>query len=296
MTLPPREQIWNEVLRAEQILRLRQPVDLAIAAAGGGVALWLGAEGMPPTGTLIAYLIALVAARCAAWLYSDMQEAKHLPMAPESRVARGILSQEEARRWLLALVGIALLMALYLGLYTLLGGPIILLLMFVYIQIKQRTYLSQLLLAVGFAWTVPMAYFALGQIPDKTGWLLFVAMTLWGILFATLYSLPRSAYEAKVGILSLAQLFGEGARQMSALLALMGLFGLWLLGQQAGLGVFFAIGLWSAGILFIYQSGLILWKGAEGAARAYRQQPWIALILFLGVVFDAICQCSSSGG
>jgi len=149
--------------------------------------------------------------------------------------------------------------------------------------------LSQIYLGLGFAFTIPMAFFALGELPNRPAWLYFTAEALLATAALTLYALPRQTYEARLGIGSLPQLFGSGTPVVIGLLQLGGIVALWFAGERAGLGDFHRLGTLVAAALAGYQQWLL--RQPEGAIRAYRNNVWLSLAVFAGIAFDFHCRC-----
>lgn len=282
---------WQLFVR---ISRLRRPHDLFIVATLGLWGLWLGAEGVPDFGVLFPFLLGTALMRCAAWVVNDLAEAKFLPSAPESCVARGLIGEQDALRLFTGLCGAAFVCMVLLGSLAVMFAPLAWAAAIGYPLLKRFSPLSQLVLVFAFAWTVPMGYFAVGAWPDKTGWLAFVAALLWAAGFTTLYSVPRRDYEARIGASSLPHLVGGAAIPFALLTEWAALPGLWLAGQQAKFGPLFDIGVLVAGGLVVYRAALILGTARDGVGRAYHQTAWIGVAVWAGIALHYVCVSQTS--
>lgn len=274
------------------ITRLRQPQDLLILLTIGGWGLWLGARGAPAPGVFVAFLLGASLMRCAAWVVNDLAEAKFLAAAPESCVARGLISEQAALRLFTGLCGAAFVCALLLSPLAVAFAPLAWAAAIGYPLLKRFSPLSQLVLVFAFAWAVPMGHFAVDTWPDKAGWLAFVAALLWAAGFTTLYSVPRSNYEARIGASSLPHLVGGAAIPFALATEWAALPGLWLAGQQAKFGPLFEIGVFAASALLLYRAVLVLGTAHNGIGRAYRQTAWIGLAIWAGIAFHYVCAAS----
>ncbi|MFO7593484.1 MAG: UbiA family prenyltransferase [Pseudomonadota bacterium] len=287
-----RLQEWYFISRPFLYLcRLHRPADIPLFLLPGLWASVLAAEGMPQTGPMLALLFAALLFRCAAWVFNDWMEFRLLKDAPESFVAHGIVSPQEAQFLFGGLLLTALIFLLPMGLPLLYFAAAAPLLLVGFPLLKTRMLLSQPYLGLCYAWIVPMAWSAQGVLPGKGAWLLFTAVLLFATGFNTLHAIPRRDYEQRAGIGSLAQLFGENswkvilAGQLGAVLAL------WLAGRELQLGIFFSISLVVTLLLLPYQHWLHRSHPTAGPMRSYRNHIWTAIAVFCGIGFHYLCHC-----
>jgi 4-hydroxybenzoate polyprenyltransferase len=141
-------------------------------------------------------------------------------------------------------------------------------------------------LGVAFGWAVPMAFMAtLGAIP-RVAWLLFLVTVVWACVYDTLYAMADREDDRRLGIRSTALLFGS--MDLLAVGCLQGLmiFGLWLVGQQAGFGLAWLAGLAAATGLFIGQLWIARDRKPADCLRAFRLNNWVGMAVFAGIVVD----------
>ena len=156
----------------------------------------------------------------------------------------------------------------------------------VYPFLKRFFPLPQVWLGAAFSWSIPMAFAAEGgQIP-RLGWLLFVAGLLWTVVYDTMYAMVDREDDQKLGIRSSAILFGDADRIVIAALQVMVLVALWLAGDQAGLGHWFRIALGVGAALFAWQQWLIRERVPAECFRAFLNNNWFGLVIFLGIALD----------
>lgn len=282
---------YRAIRRFLYICRLHRPADIALLLLPALWAAVLAAEGAPQVMPLLALLLAALFFRCAAWLYNDWMESRLLDDAPESFIARKVVNPIEAQRLFALLLLAAFFLLLPLGLPLLYYAALALPLLLAFPFLKTRLLLTQPYLGLCYAWIVPMAWVTQGAVPGKAAWLLFTAVLLWASAFTTLHALPRRNYEQRVGIRSLAQLFGDNSWLFVLVMQLSAVFTLWLAGKQLELEIFYSLGLVTVLLLLPYQQWLLFSHPQEGALRSYHSQIWSAVAVFCGIVFDILCRC-----
>jgi 4-hydroxybenzoate polyprenyltransferase len=283
---------WGERLKRYALLcRLDRPADLPLLLLPALWASLLATDGNPDGARLALLLLGATLMRCAAWVFNDWMEARWLPQGGDSCLGRGLVAPHELR-WLLAtLLFAALLLLLPLPavlFYYAWAAPLLLVAIPL---VKTRLQLIQPYLGLCHAWLVPMAYAAQGVHPDKAGWLLFTATLLWASAFSLLRALPRREYELRVGIGSLAHLFGRNSWLFILTMQLGAVFSLWLAGRQLELGIFYSLGLIVLLLLIPYQQWLLFSHPDKGPLRSYYSQIWSAIALLCGIAFHYLCTC-----
>jgi 4-hydroxybenzoate polyprenyltransferase len=276
---------WMHALRPYlHICHLHRPVDLALLLLP---ALWTVslAPGTPDYTGVVALLLAATAVRCAAWVYNDLLDATMLPEAPESFIARGLVSRQAGWLLIAGLLGGATLLLLLLDNTILLWGSGALGLLLGYPYIKRRTLLTQAYMGLCFAWIVVIAQVVAPGIAAKSLWLLFTATLLWATANTILYAMPRRSYEERVGIGSLVYLLGDNSGKFVLLLQLFAIMALWFVGNQAKLGLGFGLGLLVTLALLPYQQWLLARHPGSGATRAYRSNILFGLTVWLGLLY-----------
>ena len=275
------------------LTRLNQPADLALLLLPLLWGSWLASQGEPAIGPLILFVLSATALRCAAHAFNDVMEKRLLIVAPDSLVAQGRISMPLAHQSSVGLLSAAVLLLLPLPDPALYFAPLALVIAIAFPFIKRRTFLTQVFMGLGYAWTIPMAYAAQGIVPDKTAWLLFVAVLLWATAFTTLFAMSRSLYESKVGIGSLAQIMGSFSPYLVALLQLGAMVAIWLTARQAKLGIYPDLAMLTALALLIYQQYLIkVHDSRSGPLMAYHNNIWVGIALFCGFAFHFLCVCA----
>jgi 4-hydroxybenzoate polyprenyltransferase len=153
---------------------------------------------------------------------------------------------------------------------------------------KRLTYLPQVHLGVAFGWAVPMAFAAqTGSVP-AVAWLLLVAVVLWAVAYDTMYAMVDREDDLYVGVKSTAILLGELDRPIVAMLHASVILVLGIVGQQAGMTLWYYAGLGVAALLAIYQLFLIRNREPERCFRAFLNNNWVGAAIFGGIFVDYV--------
>lgn len=272
-----------------RLMRLHRPADLGLLWLLGLWGLWLGSDGKPAA-TMLLLLLALLALRALAWLVHDLAAA--LLAHPRHSFAAVLRGLPLPLRWLaVAELLLALVPLLLLGWPTLIIALAATILGIVFLALRRRTFLGELLLALACATAALAGFTAAGALPGKTAWLVYTAATLWIGAALTQYAALHLQQHARLGIKSITMLFGRADRWLVALLQLFALAALWLAGQQEKLGVFMHIALAVGAALGLYQQYLMASASDQGYRRAWLNNLWFGLALFCGIAFSYLCRC-----
>lgn len=273
-----------------RLIRLDKPIGIFLLLWPTLWALWIAAKGIPDTNVLVVFVLGVILMRsagCAINDYADRDIDPHIERTSTRPLAAGQISTTEALVIfvLLALSAFALVMTLNpLTRWMSLGGV---LLAASYPFMKRYHYLPQVHLGIAFAWAIPMAFTAqTGELPPPTGWLLFIAAILWTTAYDTMYAMADREDDIKIGVKSTAILFGEADKLIIAVLQLLFLLGITLLGQVAKLGWPFYTALGVASVFALYQQFLLRLRDPQDCFRAFLNNNWLGMVLFIGIVVD----------
>jgi 4-hydroxybenzoate polyprenyltransferase len=124
-----------------------------------------------------------------------------------------------------------------------------------------------------------------GSVPP-IGWLMFTTTVLWATVYDTMYAMVDRQDDLALGLKSTAILFGDADRVIIGLLQLMVLVCLLMIGHQAKLGLIYYGGLGIAALLSVYQQHLIRYRDRHGCFRAFLNNNWFGMAVFLGILLD----------
>ena len=272
-----------------RLVRLDRPIGALLLLWPTLWALWLAARGHPNEHAFIVFSLGVLLMRsagCAINDFADRRFDRHVERTRERPLAQGRVAPAEALLIFAILSMLAFALVLTLDRLTIelsLAGAA---LTIVYPFLKRFFPLPQVWLGAAFSWSIPMAFAAEGGGIPRLGWLLFVAGLLWTVVYDTMYAMVDREDDQKLGIRSSAILFGDADRLVIAALQAMVLLALWLAGQQAGLGHWFRLSLALGAGLFAWQQWLIRARVPAACFRAFLNNNWFGLVVFLGIALD----------
>jgi len=270
-----------------RLMRLHRPIGIWLLLWPTLWALWLASEGMPDPKVFVVFVIGTVVMRSAGCIINDFADRKidpHVRRTADRPLATGDVAPAEALILFFGLMLVALGLVLTLNRLTLwlaVAGAVVAV---IYPFTKRWLSTPQFVLGIAFSWGVPMAYAAqLGTVP-RVGWLLFVTTIIWVVIYDTEYAMVDREDDIKAGAKSTAVLFGDA--DLPILGVLMGTFLLAMLfvGQRAGLGWPYWLGLLVAAGLFAYQHWLIRDRLRDACLAAFRHNNWLGLAAWVGIV------------
>lgn len=128
-----------------------------------------------------------------------------------------------------------------------------------------------------------MAYAAQLERVPRVAWLLYLANLLWVTVYDTMYAMVDRDDDRRIGVRSTAILFGDADRHIIAILQAMTLYSLYLVGGVLHLGGWYYAGLTAGGVFFVYELWLIRGRGREACLRAFLNNHYFGLSIFLGI-------------
>lgn len=289
------DPVRSRLLDYTRLLRFDRPIGSLLLLWPTYWALWLAAGGAHPAWqNIVIFTLGVFfmrAAGCAINDYADREWDRHVKRTRDRPLTSGRIHPWEAVALFLGLSLISFLMVVLftnaLTLYLSFGGVI---LAFIYPFMKRYTHLPQLFLGAAFSWAIPMAWAAEAGTLSPLTWLLFTANLLWTVAYDTFYAMVDRDDDLKVGIKSTAILFGDADRAIIALLQAMVVLILVLVGRQAGLGLFYYLGVTAMAALFVWQQYLTRERGRDECFRAFLNNNWAGCAVFAGLILDQLAR------
>lgn len=274
-----------------ELIRLDKPIGIYLLLWPTLWALFLAAEGLPAFNISLVFIIGVVLMRSAGCAINDFADRKidpHVSRTAQRPIASGRMSAKEA------LAVFAILSVVAFGLALLVLNDLSLQMAWVafalavsYPFMKRYHFLPQVHLGLAFAWAIPMAVAAISNsFPTSWAWLLFLATVLWTTAYDTIYAIIDREDDLKIGVRSSAILFATADRLIIALLQLLTLLSLLAVGLQLDLRHWYFIALLLAGCLFFYQQFLIAEYDQQSCLRAFQNNHYVGLCIFLGIVMS----------
>ena len=275
-----------------RLLRLDRPIGIWLLLWPTLWALWIAGDGRPAPGVFAIFVLGTVLLRSAGCAFNDLADRRidpHVRRTSGRPLARGEVTPIEAILLFVVLMLLAFGLVLLTDERTMLLAIVGALLTIVYPFMKRWIAAPQFVLGLAFAWGVPMAFAAqTGEPVPQTGWLLFVCALVWVVIYDTEYAMADREDDLKLGIQSTAILFGEMDIAIIAGLKIVLLAGLVLLGREAGLGLWFGVGLGVAALLSLRQLWLLRRRDPDECLRAFANNAWFGGAIFAGIVLDYV--------
>lgn len=280
------KQKWDVYSR---LTRLDRPIGTLLLLWPCLMALVLAAGGMPDIKVLIIFIIGVVIMRACGCIindYADRDLDSHVERTKSRPLASGEISTKEALL-LFVILGLAAF-----SLVLLLNGLVVklsvvgIILTIIYPFTKRVTNMPQMFLGVVWSWSIPMAYAAqTGEVPIEAWWL-FAANWFWTVAYDTMYAMVDRDDDLKVGIKSTAILFGKYDRQIIGLFQLAALLCFIAAGWSADRGLVYGLGLLTFVGFSTYQQMLIFGRERAPCFKAFLNNNWAGLALFVSLGAD----------
>ena len=276
----------NKLLAYHRLMRTDKPIGALLLLWPTLWALWVATPGLPPLWILAVFVAGVWLMRAAGCVVNDYADRKfdgHVKRTANRPLPSGDVTEKEARTLFVVLILLSFLLVLTLNTMTILLSVAALALAWVYPFMKRYTHLPQVVLGAAFGWSIPMAFAAVSESVPLSCWLMFLANILWAVAYDTQYAMVDRDDDLKIGVKSTAILFGRQDKLIIGILqvAVLGLMvGIGYLNQLNG--AFYAA-IAAAGVLFIYQQKLIANREREACFKAFLNNNYVGLVLFLGL-------------
>jgi 4-hydroxybenzoate polyprenyltransferase len=274
----------------EKLMRLDKPIGALLLLWPALWALWLAKYGIPDLDILVIFVVGVVLTRSAGCIindYADRNFDPHVERTRDRPLAAGVVSPAEALRVAAVLLLLAFVLVLLLksGMAVMLSF-IALGIMIVYPFLKRFFVFPQAWLGVAFGFSIPMAYAAQYNKLVLVTWVLLAANIFWAIAYDTEYAMVDRDDDVKLGLKSSAILFGR--HDVTGVMVAHGLFlaTMIFVGWSQYLGVLYYVGLAVAAGLVHYQYRLIRDRTREGCFKAFLNNNWVGLAIWVGLVLD----------
>ncbi|WP_318364162.1 4-hydroxybenzoate octaprenyltransferase [Enterobacter sp.] len=276
----------DKLLAFHRLMRTDKPIGALLLLWPTLWALWVATPGVPPLWILAVFVAGVWLMRAAGCVVNDYADRKidgHVKRTVNRPMPSGAVTEKEARTLFVVLVLLAFVLVLTLNLMTIALSVAALALAWVYPFMKRYTHLPQVVLGAAFGWSIPMAFAAVSESLPLSCWLMFVANVLWAVAYDTLYAMVDRDDDLKIGVKSTAILFGRHDKLIVGLLQVIVLALMTAVGWLNGLGWPYYASIAVAGALFIYQQWLVVNREREACFKAFMNNNYVGLALFLGL-------------
>ena len=276
----------NKLLAYHRLMRTDKPIGALLLLWPTLWALWVATPGLPPLWILAVFVAGVWLMRAAGCVVNDYADRKfdgHVKRTANRPLPSGDVTEKEARTLFVVLVLLSFLLVLTLNTMTILLSVAALALAWVYPFMKRYTHLPQVVLGAAFGWSIPMAFAAVSESVPLSCWLMFLANILWAVAYDTQYAMVDRDDDLKIGIKSTAILFGRQDKLIIGILQVAVLGLMVAIGYLNQLNGAFYAAVAAAGVLFIYQQKLIANRERDACFKAFLNNNYVGLVLFLGL-------------
>lgn len=278
----------TERLRQYWLLaRFDKPIGIFILLWPTLWALWIAGNGRPDGLVLTVFVAGVVLMRAAGCVindYADRDFDPHVDRCKQRPIAAGRVTPKEALLVFAALCLTAFGLVLLMNWYTIALSFVGAFLAASYPFMKRYTHLPQAYLGAAFGFAVPMAFAAQTNSIPLVGWVLYLAVLLWALVYDTMYAMVDIDDDLKIGVKSTAILFGSRVREITGGLqaVILGLL-VWI-GSDRQLAWPYYAGLLAAAGFAVYQQKLIFHFDKPNCFKAFLNNNWLGLAVFAGLV------------
>ncbi|MGH6622801.1 MAG: 4-hydroxybenzoate octaprenyltransferase [Burkholderiaceae bacterium] len=269
------------------LLRLDKPIGTLLLLWPTLTALWIASDGVPSAVHLLVFALGTFLMRSAGCAINDATDFRFDAQVKRTEVrvvARGLLHPGEAVAVAIVVAAMAGMLLLLLNLAAFRLALVALVIAATYPLFKRFFPVPQLYLGIAFSFGIPMAFAAVQGVVPPVGWLLFLANLFWVVAYDTQYAMIDRDDDLRLGIHSSAIFFGRA--DVAAVMACYGAFLslLLLVGHALHADWPFYLGCFFAFVWTLREWHLTRSRTREACFRAFRDNQWIGLAVFAGVV------------
>ncbi len=261
------------------LMRLDKPIGILLLLWPTLWAVFKAGEGRPSLKIIIIFTLGVILMRSAGCIINDIADReidKYVKRTQNRPLAAGRINVKFAAILFFILVLMAFLLVLQLNFVTILLAAIALGFAGLYPFTKRFLAYPQLFLGLAFAMSIPMAFSAQLDYMPLECWLMFAVGVLWPLMYDTQYAMVDRDDDQKVNVKSTAILFGK------ADIYFIGFFQIIILGLLFLTGLKYSLII--IALLFAYQDYLIKNRERENCFKAFMNNQWVGLTIFLGSV------------
>ncbi len=269
------------------LMRLHKPIGILLLLWPTLWALWLASHGRPHFLVLCIFVAGVVLMRSAGCIINDYADRKvdaYVKRTSQRPLATGAISVKGALIVFTVLSLFAFGLVLFLNVYTILLAIVGAVLAIIYPFMKRFTHLPQVGLGLAFSWGIPMAFAAENNAIPLAAWVLYFTAILWPVIYDTMYAMTDRDDDLKVGIKSTAILFATWDTVIIAVLQMVFLCGLIYVGCLFRLTMNYYASLLLVAGFFCYQQVLMKNRERTQCFKAFLNNHWVGLIIFVGIV------------
>ena len=270
-----------------RLMRFDKPIGTLLLLWPTWWALLIAGNGSPRWKNVVIFTLGVVLMRAAGCIMNDIADRDFDPHVERTR-SRPLAAGELTLKQALTLFLVVMLLAFGLVLLT---NPLTIKLAFVgaalastYPFFKRFTHLPQVVLGIAFGWSCIMAFSAETNSVPWPAWWLLGANVIWSVVYDTLYAMVDREDDLAIGVKSTAILFGRFDLLIVAILMVVMCSILVSLGLKLEMTYPWFMGIGVCASLFVYQLWISRERSRDGCFRAFLNNNWVGVSLFVGLL------------
>ena len=274
----------NNILK---LIRFHKPIGTLLLLWPTLSAFFIITEGDPSIKLIIIFSLGTFLMRSAGCVindYFDKDIDGRVERTKDRPLVTGDISPKEALCLFYSLLGLASVLLIWTNLFTVFLAFLGALLTTFYPLTKRIFKIPQIFLGFAFSWGVIMVSAAETNSISPSSILIFTACFFWIIAYDTAYAMSDKEDDLDLKIQSSALTFGPYVKIAFLLCHCVSLFFWSLAGFIQSLTLIYYIFLFSTIFLIIYQYNLIKNYDRKNCLKAFQNNNWNGLIIFLGSV------------
>ena len=265
-----------------QLMRLDKPVGIILLLWPVLWSLWIAGQGHPPVKITLIFILGVIIMRSAGCVINDIADRKFDKLVTRTKnrpIATHHITVKQGLILLSSLILLAFLLVIQLNYFTVTLAFLALFLACLYPYTKRFLAYPQLFLGLAYSMGIPMAFTAILNHIPVIAIVLFIVNFIWTVMYDTEYAMTDKPDDIKAGIKSTAILLGN--YDIAGVMALQGLVLFFL--YSLHLQYYYLILIF---ILFLYQFYLIHKRRPEQCFRAFLNNQWVGLVIFIGIIIS----------
>lgn len=281
--------MMNRIRQYFLLMRFHQPIGIFLLLWPTLWGVWIAGNGHPNLWIVCVFVAGVILMRAAGCLINDFADRHFdgkVKRTAKRPLATGAVTSKETLILFSVLVLLAFGLVLTLNPLTIFLSFIALGLAASYPFMKRITHWPQVVLGLAFSFGIPMAFAAQTNHVHFIAWVIMLSATLWTLAYDTQYAMVDRDDDLIIGIKSTAVLFGQYDVPIIIGLQILVITILLIIGLILGFNLYYYIGVVTAMLLIIYQQWLIRSRHPQQCFKAFLNNHWVGLVIFLGIVLN----------
>lgn len=275
-----------------KLMRFHHPIGFMLLLWPTLWALWLIRMETPNFKTLIMFITGVFITRSAGCVINDYFDYKIDSTVLRTKlrpISNKKISHKEAFLLFMILIFIDFFIILNMNnINTIFFSFFTLMIIIIYPFMKRYTHFPQIILGIAFSSSILIVWIEINNKINYVCYLLFFSNFFWTIAYDTQYALMDYQDDIRIGIKSTAVFFRKKNQLFIIILQFLMLFCISIIGFLKKMNYFFWLSILLSLILFIYQYSLLNQKNNNFYYRAFSNNNYVGLILFLGFILNTL--------